>query len=183
MEVRFFGNTTELNDQWYLNIKNHCWKECRGKGIDYVIVVDIDEFVKIPEKLTGTFPTVIGFNMVSENLPINNIMEINTGAPSESYSKQAIFNPDAIQEINFVHGCHKHNAIGNFTPSSEPCYLYHMRMIGGVERLIERHKIYCERMKEFNLKHKMGFHYLHSPEAKRAEWEHLKSNSKELWQN
>lgn len=181
IEVRNFGNVSTLNDQWYLDVKNHCWKECRGKGIDYVIVVDIDEFVRVPERIAGTFPTVIGYNMISETLPNNDIFEINTGQHSESYSKQAIFNPDAIKEINYVHGCHKHNAIGNLIRSNKECQLYHMRMIGGVERIIQRHAIYRQRMSEFNKVHKMGFHYQHSDNAKREEWDFLKQNSKQLW--
>lgn len=182
IEVRDFGRKGVLNDQWYLDVKNHCWKECRGKGIDYVIVVDIDEFVTVPDGLTGSLPTVKGYNMISENLPVKDIFEINTGEPSESYSKQAIFNPDYIEEINYVHGCHKHYATGNITTNvNTVCFLYHMRMIGGVERIIERHGIYRARMSEFNKKHKMGFHYQHSDNAKRDEWNFLKLNSVELW--
>lgn len=184
IEVRNFGRPGILNDQWYLDVKNNCWKECKGQGIDYVIVVDIDEFVQIPPNLVGTFPKVVGYNMISEDLPKNNILEINTGEPSEAYSKQAIFNPDAVKEINYVHGCHKHNAVGNFTTNlNTTCDLYHMRMIGGVDRIIERHAIYRARMSEFNKKHKMGFHYQHSDNAKRDEWDFLKSNAKELWKN
>lgn len=182
IEVRDFGRRGKLNDQWYLDVKNNIWKECRDQGIDYVIVVDVDEFVTIPRSLTGKFPQVIGYNMISEALPVDDIFEINTGEISEGYSKQAIFNPNAVTEINYVHGCHKHNAVGDLT--SEPgqiCRLYHYRQIGGVDRLIERHAVYRLRMTEFNLQHKMGFHYLHSDNAKRDEWAFLKTNAKELW--
>lgn len=182
IEVRDFGRRGQLNDQWYLDVKNQCWKECRNKGIDYVIVVDIDEFLKLPAALTGSFPRVIGYNMISEQLPVHDIFEINTGEISESYSKQAIFNPDQITEINYVHGCHKHNAVGNFvTGPGLTCRLYHMRMIGGVERLIERHEMYLRRLSSFNRQHKMGFHYEHPPHAKREEWTFLTSKAQQLW--
>lgn len=181
IEVRSFGDYT-LNDQAYLEIKNNCWKECRGKGIDYVIVVDVDEFVVVPTDVElGTFPAVKGFNMISEEMPGTSIFEINTGEPSESYSKQAIFSPDYIQEINFIHGCHRHNAVGELVSEKGACLLYHYRQIGGVELLIERHKMYLERMSPFNHKYNMGIHYKASADAKREEWNYLKSKAVELW--
>lgn len=184
IEVRNFGQPGILNDQWYLDVKNNCWKECRGKGIDYVIVVDVDEFVVIFDKMQHPFPLPIGYNMISESLPELNMNEIKTGAPSEAYSKQAVFNPDFVEEINFVHGCHKHNAVlkGEIKPQI-PCVfnLLHYRMIGGVQRLIDRHAEYRKRLSTFNKKHKMGFHYEHSDNAKRDEWEYLKQQAIELW--
>lgn len=181
IEVRTFGVMGVLDDQHYLDVKNHCWKEQRGKVIDYVIIIDADEFVTVSHKLTCTAPTVFGFNMISDKLPVDDMeVEISTGSPSESYSKQAIFNPDAIQEINFVHGCHKNNMVGTIT-NHDVCKLYHYRQIGGIERLLERHAAYRKRMSEFNLKHGMGIHYLHSDDAKRSEWKILQDNAVKLW--
>lgn len=192
IEVRTrLGNT--INDEDYITWKNDhphklgrtdqlSWKECRCKGIDYVIVVDADEFVVIPEGLTGTFPKVMGYNMISESLPIHDVFEINTGAYSIQYSKQAIFNPDAIEEINYVHGAHVHNAVGKLTTSEwQTVRLYHYRMIGSVERIINRHAEYRPRVSVFNRKYKMAFHYDHSDNAKREEWAYLKEEAKELW--
>lgn len=182
IEVRLFGNN-ELNDQNYLNVKNNCWKECRGKAIDYVIVVDVDEFVNVNYHITDPFPFVQGYNMISESLPVNDIFEVRTGEQSESYSKQAIFNPDFVEEINYVHGCHKNNAVIPKADTKEIniVSLYHFRMIGGVDRIIERHAMYRNRMSAFNKTHNMGIHYHHADEAKRNEWNFLKSNAKELW--
>lgn len=179
MDVRYFGKRGELNDQHYLDVKNHCWKEQRGKGIDYVIVVDADEFVQ-PFDLRGTAPVVTGYNMISEFLPKKEIGEINTGAYSEGYSKQAIFSPDAIEEIAYVHGCHKNHMRGRITTEGTAA-LYHYRMIGGVHLLLERHAAYRVRLSKFNRQHNMGHHYLHSDNAKRDEWNFLKSQSKALW--
>lgn len=181
MEVRPFGQPGQLNDQHYLDVKNHCWKEQRGKGIDYVIVCDADEFLIIDEQPLGMAPKVTGYNMISETLPVNDILEIKTGEYSKSYSKQAIFSPDGLEEINFVHGCHVNNMRGNNVTTDGNCRLLHYRMIGGIEMLLQRHEVYRKRMSKFNRQHNMGHHYLHSDEAKRNEWNHLKANSKELW--
>ena len=186
-QVREFGIPGKLDDHEYVKVKNNCWKEERRKGIDYVIVCDADEFVVIPEKLTASAPVVEGFNMISEDLPKEDIFEITTGAPSVNYSKQAIFNPDRISEINFVHGCHRNNKVGDITTEEPGCKLFHFRQIGGVDRQIERHSEYRKRLSAFNLRYKMGSHY-GRPEwtseeiasfnhSKVLEWNQLKSES------
>ena len=53
--IRSFTNTTlrmlpfsdEIHEDYYLTIKNHAYQESRGQA-DFVIVVDIDEFVYHP---------------------------------------------------------------------------------------------------------------------------------------
>lgn len=177
-DVQGFGFVNRLDDQDYLNIKNNCWKEQRGKGVDYVIVCDVDEFLK-PIDLSGTFPRVEGFNMISNNLPVHSIFEINTGAPSVNYSKQVIFNPDAVEEINFVHGCHKHHASGQLTTEGL-CHLYHFRQIGGVDRMLKRHALYRPRLSKFNLKHNMGHHY-GRPEFTREQLEAFNNEKVKEW--
>lgn len=190
-EVVKFGIPGMLDDEIYRSLKNNIWKEERGRNVDYVIVCDADEFVSIPETLTASAPIVHGFNMISDSLPVDDIFEINHGYPSESYSKQAIFSPDRITEINYVHGCHKNHIQGDITTEGNTCTLHHFRQIGGVQRLIDRHAMYRPRISKFNLKHNMGFHY-GRPEwteeqveafnnAKVAEWEQLKREAKPLW--
>lgn len=192
MEVRNRpGNT--INDEDYITWKNDrpdklgrteplSWKECRGTGVDYVIVCDADEFLVIPESLYSTLPAVHGYNMISEKLPQQDIFELNMGAPSIEYSKQIIFNPERIQEINYVHGAHIAKPVGEITVGTQDvCSLYHYRMIGGVERVINRHADYRPRVSKFNRDHKMAFHYDHSDAAKRDEWNFLKQEARELW--
>lgn len=177
-ETRFFGYRGELNDQSYLDLKNHVWKEERGKA-DYVIVCDADEFIVL-DSLQGTAPKITGYDMISDSLPKNDMFEINMGEESENYSKQVIFNPTHIDEINFVHGAHKNNKVGQITTSGF-CRLFHFRCIGGIDRLIERHRMYRNRMSQFNLKFNLGHHYLEEENHKRTEWERKMSSAKQLW--
>ncbi len=197
-EIVTFGQDGRLDDEEYRSLKNNIWKEERwnGQKAHYVIVCDADEFLSIPpaylstEIPLGTAPIVQGFNMISEVLPVNDIFEINTGEPSVNYSKQAIFAPREIEEINFVHGCHKNYISGNVTTHGF-CTLHHFRCIGGVQRLIDRHAEYRPRLSKFNLKHGMGVHYGRPEwtkeevasfnEAKRTEWELMKSTAISLW--
>lgn len=175
-EVRYFGKRGELNDQHYLDIKNHCWKESRGHA-DYVIVCDADEFLHADiNSLTSSIPASDGFNMISESLPVQDVLEIKTGTPDPSYGKQIIFDPNRIQEINYVHGCHVNHAVGIIT-SHDRIKMLHYRMIGGVYRIINRHRVYLHRMSDFNHKHNMGHHYKHTDAAKKSEWAAIKSNA------
>lgn len=181
-EVRTFGRMGVLNDQHYLDVKNECWKEQIGKSVNYVIVVDADEFVFIDDltESDGSAPVVSGFNMISNILPVDEITEINTGSESESYSKQAIFNPDLITNINYVHGCHKNRMTGHIIRKGH-CRLLHFRQIGGIDMILKRHAEYRKRMSKFNLDHGMGIHYLHSDEQKITEWNELLKNARKLW--
>jgi glycosyltransferase involved in cell wall biosynthesis len=173
-EVRTFGNVGELNDQHYLDVKNHCWKEERGKS-DYVIVCDADEFLSDPSGLElGSLPLVKGFDMFSNELPKDSIFDIKTGFESESYSKQIIFSP-LVREINYVHGCHLNHAQQDSTPS--PLKMYHYRGIGGFERLMKRHEQYIARMSQFNKIHRMGYQYLFDREQKERDYNACLSKS------
>ena len=176
-EVRMFGRKGELNDQHYLDVKNHCWKESRGVA-NYVIVCDADEFLLADiNTLTCSLPTAEGFNMISNTLPSQYMLEITTGTPDPSYAKQIIFDPNRITEINYVHGCHVNNAQGNIT-SGQTVKMLHYRMIGGVYRIINRHRVYLHRMSAFNHKHNMGHHYKHSDNQKKEEWATIMNNSR-----
>lgn len=174
-EFRKFGIQGILSDEEYLKVKNNVWKECKGRGIDYVIVSDADEFVCVPTIFSSpgfdfklTTPIVIGYDMTSENLPVNDIKEVNTGFFFSQYSKQAIFDPDSIYEINYRAGCHENNMIGYITRDVfHPCILLHYRCIGGVQRLIDRQNEYLKRMVNNGSN---GAHYLKSEKEKRQEW-------------
>jgi glycosyltransferase involved in cell wall biosynthesis len=176
-EVKYFGKQGELNDQHYLDVKNNCWKESRGHA-DYVIVCDADEFLFGDyNNVTCSLPMSDGYNMISNSLPKQNITEINTGTFDVNYGKQIMFCPNRIYEINYVHGCHVNKAVGDIT-SHNTMKMLHYRMIGGVYRIINRHRVYLQRMSQFNHKHNMGHHYKHSEAAKREEWNTLMAAAK-----
>jgi len=178
IEVRVFGEKGVLNDLHYLEVKNSCWKEQRGKNVDYVIVVDADEFVYPDLRFNrmGTAPKVTGYNMVSDGLPVNDIAEIKTGVYASNYCKQAIFNPNAITEINYTFGCHTNNIQGRIDRKGA-CKLFHYRNIGGVQRLLDKHNEYKNRLSEFNKTRGLGFHYNFTDEDKIKEFVDLRNRA------
>lgn len=178
IEVRFFGNPGELHDAEYIKVKDNCWKEARGHA-DFVIVCDADEFLFHPqliEKLENykkrgvTLPRIKGFDMISEDLPIDDIFEIKTGFRSSKFNKPIIFNPNLIEEINYNYGSHNHKPRGMIKRSWGSLGLYHYRMIGGYSRLQERHNQYVERLSDFNRRTNFGKEYLEDDEEKREKW-------------
>jgi len=105
----------KVSDDILLALKNAAYKSSRGKA-DWVMVVDIDEFVYHPD-LTEllsqygaqgiTLPEIQGFEMVSECPPFTDgqiYQEIRRGFRNPWYSKCAVFDP--ALEINYLPGSH-----------------------------------------------------------------------------
>lgn len=180
--VRLFGNH-QLDDREYLKIKNEVYKSSRA---DYVIVSDLDEFLYHPDilnhlrylKANGmTMPNISGYNIYSNDLPKNNILEINTGFEDPNFAKQIIFSPRI--DIKFRYGCHVNNATGLIRRGGGLSVL-HYRCIGGVKRMIARHRMYANRMCDFNKQKMLGAHYFRKPENLEKEWERNMNKSKRL---
>lgn len=120
-ELRDFNTHNEINENIFLEIKNNCWKECRNKGIDYVIVSDIDEFLhsknlisflKNNKKFSVFRPA--GFEMFANKFQQNEYQlydQIKKGLFSSKFCKKIIFSPDRIREINFKPGAHSNRKI------------------------------------------------------------------------
>ena len=156
-EVRMFGIEGQLNDAEYLKVKNNCWK---GSQADWVIVCDADEIL-LPFTISNNY-TILktqGFNMFSNQLPLYDWLEINTGVEDNNYSKLICFNPKAIKEIGYVYGCHEAKPVGDVRISTYPTKLLHYKHVGGSKRLAGRHALYAERLAPINLKWKLGHQY------------------------
>jgi hypothetical protein len=106
-----------------LAISNECWKRSRGRA-DWVIVIDIDEHLFHPDltallmryKALGiTIVPALGYQMISETFPHpdGKLCETHTnGAPWDSYNKLALFDPSAINEIDYGVGRHHASPTG-----------------------------------------------------------------------
>lgn len=169
------------------NLKNSCWK---GSDADWVIVVDTDEILALRDdgeeknhllslKIQGyTVVRPKGWQVVSHDVPRETWLEIKNGFEYDQYSKLCCFNPKAIKEINYIHGCHVANPVGQVN-IAEDGVLFHYRNVGGPERLIERHRLYRERMSDWNIRWKAGGHYLHDDAQRKKEWLEQYNRSRE----
>lgn len=165
-EVRAFGIDGVLDDREYTKLKNNCWKDSKS---DYIIVVDCDEILCLPHFLNTDISIyrTLGWNIFSESLPKHDWLDITHGVYDENYSKLVLFNPQKIKEINYVHGCHVANPIGEIVYSNSKCPLFHYKHVGGADRVVQRHALYESRKSDWNKRFKAGYQYSEPAEQTR----------------
>lgn len=99
------------------HMRNNAWKESRGLA-DWVIVTDVDEHIfheDMSAYLSGcmaagvTWLPVLGYQMITRDFPQEGALlccDHPMGVPHRTFDKAAIFDPNAIEETNFVPGRH-----------------------------------------------------------------------------
>lgn len=185
--VTQFGIPGKLDDLEYLKIKNNCWKKSEA---DYVIVCDTDEVLWHDMLLLGlrtarmkgaTMFDTIGFNIYSKNWPKLNLLELNTGVYADGYSKNIIFDPSAIREMNYNPGAHRCKPMGNIVVSNFNPYVLHYRNIGPFDDILNRRKTYQSRMSHMNKVKGYGSHYTWTEAKIRKEYDEKMLKSKPLF--
>lgn len=192
-----FGNKW-FDDGENMKVKNECWK---GSKADWVVVADFDEIlcdydtassrggvqkiIRPPLFADGAKPyaTIIktyGWQIMSDEIPQHDLLEITNGYHFANYSKSIIFNPQVITEINYSPGAHKCDPKGDVRWSDEELYVLHYKHIGGLQRTIDRYKQYQKRMSPNNRKNGWGIHYNRTPASLRQEWNERMAKSKPL---
>lgn len=190
--VRDFGDGS-FNDLENMKVKNSCWKEAKGNGVDFVIVADSDEFIVSVDEYGDFGPPItafqrerfipghdillpMGHQMIGDEDLIlredDNILElIKESIPSYAMSKPIIFKPDSVLETSFSVGCHKLiNPIGYGVLS--PCadiLLCHYKY-RGIQEFVERHLSRGKRLSGVNKALGLGSHYLMTEEQHREEY-------------
>lgn len=191
-KVGLFGEEGKLDDRAYLQVKNNCWKSHRDA--DYVIVCDADEVLDLDAFWNSKYPfnctrkpeqifRGVGFQIYSETLPIESWSEKRVGYADKMYDKALMFDPVFIKEINYGYGAHGAKPTFNhYDPDIivQNVNLYHMRYVGGFERLVSRYELYKQRMCEFNKVNGLGHQYLKSVIDLAKEWEEVKIKSKDI---
>jgi hypothetical protein len=167
-EVRSFEMKDEINDQWFTNIKNNCWKDSKA---DWIMIVDADEFIYHPDiknKLETTTATIFlpsFYNMYSETFPTTTgqiYEEVQYGSlwggKDHLFGKSNIFKLPDIEEMNFNIGCHNIKPVGNVKLEiTDEIKTLHMRNLSK-EFVIERNVRTRSRLSELNKKHGWGGH-------------------------
>lgn len=179
-EVELFGREGVLDDSEYKRIKNNCWK---GSEADWVIVVDDDEilyhedlsFILNQGRVNGvTLFKPQGFSIHSDQMPVSDWLEIQTGFTDNNYSKICVFNPSKV-DIGYEYGCHTHMKDypkGQINYGKDKLWLLHYRSVGGVNRLLERWRQYEPRRQrsQINMKWGLGKQYAQDEASIRKEW-------------
>jgi glycosyltransferase involved in cell wall biosynthesis len=156
----------KLMDSVLTRIKNEEYKKSIGIA-DWVIIVDIDEFLYHPQFLSVleeyknagvTLPRVIGYEMVSSSLPVDRgqdiYEDIKIGFNNELYNKHAIFNPEL--DICYGIGSHSCKPKGRIVKSPfSDIKLLHYRFLG-IDYIKSRWEIRKRRISEENVKNSWG---------------------------
>jgi len=177
-----FDTNGEISDETYLQIKNNCWKQSRGKA-DYVIVGDIDEFLYSKDMSATildfarrgvTIVKPVGCNMYSEAFPEftegRSICEMITrGVKSAEFNKCMMFDPHKIVEINYSPGAHNCSPRGILRYSEGDVKLLHYKFLG-IDYVIERRLVYQKRLSARNIEMQWGLRYLQDIEDVKADF-------------
>jgi Glycosyl transferase family 2 len=180
-KVLSYSTGGKMDERSLRAIKNVCWK---GASCNWVAVVDIDELVEINytdlmmEEKKGT--TMIDFeywtvvNKTGESL----LQNMNYGVHHKGLtSKRCLFNPRAIQEINYEIGAHVAHPIGHVQLSSKKYRFFHYKFLS-YEWLVSRFAAYRSRLTDEAIKNNWGIQYRFSKFRIWWEWNKLKFQAK-----
>lgn len=173
VELIQFESGNSFDDLVHIKIKNNYWKKSRGKA-DYVIVCDVDEFLFHPclgeyllkskqEKIT--FFTPVGYNMYSKEFPVYDAKRpitefVKNGVKDMNFNKSIIFDPCAIVEINYTAGAHYCYPWGLVKSNdNDELLLLHYKHLG-VEYVLNRFRMYKNRLSDENVERSYGLQYL-----------------------
>lgn len=174
-------NSFVLSEQYF---SNQCWKNSIGRA-DWVIVTDIDEHLiharwhaylsRCAEEGVTLVPA-LGFQMISEKLPNPEEFLCDTytlGMPWLQMMKASIFNPNAINEINFSLGRHSASPEGAVSaPKIDETLLLHYKYIG-FEETLRRHRFLRTGLRNVDMEQGWGHKYSWSEQQLRADWDEV----------
>ena len=183
--VIMYDTNNKLSDNKYLEIKNNCWKE---SSTDWVIVCDCDELLDITEEELiqednkgTTIISTEAYDMIntSKDKNIINLNEISKGVRENLYDKKIMFKSKLINEINYHHGCHSDSPNGKIVLSHKKYKLFHYKYISE-NYVIDRYKLFNERLSEDNKKYGWGTHYSQNESQIRKKFDDLRNKSEKI---
>lgn len=170
------------------------WKASRGQA-DWVIVCNIDEHFHHPH-LPGylqrcreagvTVIPAVGYEMISDTFPSENqtLSEaIPMGAPFHMLDKTEVFDPAAIEEINFTPGRHQCSPSGRVVyPETTELKLLHFKYLG-FDYVKTRFAELKTGLRSFDIEKRMGTKYLWDEEQIKQRFNALKQNAVRVLEN
>jgi hypothetical protein len=166
----------ELNSEIDQQLKTKCWV---GSKADWVIVIDTDEFIYLPdglktiEECDAKRIAVVkphGWDMFSDVFPTTSgqiYEEVKFGAPADYwYGKPALFSPKRLKSLRIGHGGHDcqgvllNGARFEIPPThphtQPPVHMLHFKHLGPVERIAENNRLKRSRLAAINVKMRWG---------------------------
>lgn len=188
-EVLEYDTGGKLSDAAYLVIKNGAWKKSRSTS-DFVAVCDFDEclyskdVVGLLAGMKSRGETLLRpqyFNMTTDSFPKNDGKLFHKSHRSASVwhprDKTIVFDPKAIEEINYTPGAHSCSPSGRAVWTGDMrSAVFHLSDLGA-DYVVRKRKRNAARMSEENLRNGWGIHYLYSEDRMRSEFSAGLSNA------
>lgn len=180
-----FSTQNQISDSKYLEIKNNCWRESET---NWNIICDCDELCEINQNdlefEINNKTTIIkfeGYDMVNTSSDKDSVIinDLTKGVRNNFYDKILMFNKQKISNINYYPGCHSSNPTGEIKFSYKKYRLLHYKYIGE-NYLINRYKLFSDRLSIENIKKGWGFHYKIEETKTREFYNELKKNCIDL---
>jgi glycosyltransferase involved in cell wall biosynthesis len=182
VEIRPFRRAAESYLDAHLALFETCWHESRGHA-DWVCLVDLDEFLFHPDwhhylaaqKDAGvTIIRSVGYDMVSEDFPpaggaLTTILT--RGQRDHHMDKTALFDPDAIEQINHSVGRHICSPVGRVVPlAKHGMQLRHFKTLG-LDYFLARTHALATRINADDRARGWSAHYLRDDDSLRAQFQ------------
>jgi glycosyltransferase involved in cell wall biosynthesis len=196
-DIKTISTDNVIDERNLTNFKNNCWKNSTS---DYVIVVDVDEFLYHPNivdflnnnKKYAMFKPH-GYNMVSTTTPDSNysiISQIKTGVRYDFFDKQCIFSPKLVSNVNYDHGAHKcfpdysSNIENGFhlwynDNSDNNLKLLHYKYIT-LDYFVNKRQLCKDRLSDFNIKNRYCYEYTHDINTWKKDFNHTLETSQKV---
>lgn len=155
----------------YNSLMNTAWTRSRGEA-EWIVTAEMDEHLHHPD-LRGylararhvgvTFVTALGYNMIAEEFPTDPRplwQHVVRGAREFAYDKPAIFDPQAITEINYDNGRHAASPTGHVVHEPQrQVKLLHYKSLG-LDYVCARNDALSIGLQADDIEAKHGAHYL-----------------------
>ncbi|HVZ99248.1 MAG TPA: glycosyltransferase family 2 protein [Caulobacterales bacterium] len=168
------------------HIYDTSWKRSRGAA-DWVIVTNIDEhlhhadmprYLAIATERGVTAIPALGYQMIADDFPPTESLlwrDFPMGAPWRNMSKLQIFQPDAIEEINYGPGRHLAEPLGDVRyPERDEVVNLHYKYLG-LARTQARHEQQERRLGDVDRAKNWGHKYRWTPDQLGADFETVRA--------
>lgn len=175
-------------------LSDSCWKESKGVA-DWVIIVDIDEhlvhsdmkaYLERCRRSNVTIIPAIGYQMLSRVFPDENhhLCATNTiGAFWDKMCKPSIFNPNTIDEINFIYGRHIAYPVGDARlPDNDELQLLHYKYLS-LDYIMQRFAVLKTGTGRRDVENKWRGKYCWTRQKVEAHWAEFEKRAIDLREN
>jgi hypothetical protein len=166
-------------ESWVLSAKafyDSCWRASKGVA-DWVIIANIDEHLYHADMRTYlmkcraariTAIPALGYQMIVSSFPPPASVlsrDVCQGVPWDRMSKLDIFNPDAVDDIDFAPGRHRAEVRGVLClPDKDEVLNLHYKYLG-FDYVFSRHRLQLTRLLDTDKRNRWGHKYLWDEET------------------